>query len=76
MGILTEEDPVELLEGCLVLKMGINPKHWYATGQLRDWLIGLGLTNYFIHSQEPIVINLEPLDATQRKGNTSTHNFS
>jgi len=28
------------------------------------------------NSQEPIVINLEPLDATQRKGNTSTHNFS
>jgi Uma2 family endonuclease len=54
-GILTEDDPVELLEGCLVLKMGINPKHWYATGQLRDWLIGLGLTNYFVHSQEPIV---------------------
>jgi Uma2 family endonuclease len=54
-GILTEEDPVELLEGCLVLKMGINPKHWFATGQLRDWLIGLGLSNYFIHSQEPIV---------------------
>ena len=55
MGILTEDDPVELLEGCLVLKMGINPKHWYATGQLRDWLIGLGLPGYFVHSQEPIV---------------------
>jgi Uma2 family endonuclease len=54
-GILTEEDPVELLEGCLVLKMGVNPKRWYATGQLRDWLIGLGLTSYFVHSQEPIV---------------------
>jgi Uma2 family endonuclease len=54
-GILTEDDPVELLEGCLVLKMGINPKHWYATGQLRDWLIGLGLEAYFVHSQEPVV---------------------
>jgi Uma2 family endonuclease len=53
--ILTENDPVELLEGCLVLKMGINPKHWFATGQLRDWLVGLGLTDYFVHSQEPIV---------------------
>jgi Uma2 family endonuclease len=53
-GILTEEDPVELLEGCLVLKMGINPKHWFATGQLRDVLNRLGLLHAFVHSQEPI----------------------
>ena len=37
-GILTEDDPVELLEGWLVTKMSKNPKHRVATRLVREAL--------------------------------------
>jgi hypothetical protein len=37
-GILTEDDPVELLEGWLVTKMSKNPKHRGATRLVRQAL--------------------------------------
>src|SRR5437016_2092568 len=36
--IIDEDAPVELLEGLLVQKMGKNPPHNLATGQLQDLL--------------------------------------
>ena len=40
-GILSEDDPVELLEGWLVKKMTRSPPHTFATQTLRDLVPGL-----------------------------------
>ncbi|MBY0521865.1 MAG: Uma2 family endonuclease [Gemmataceae bacterium] len=53
-GILTEDDPVELLEGWLVIKMPINPPHTLATEQLRDLLPPLLPPGWFVNSQAPV----------------------
>src|SRR4051794_9689051 len=54
-GILTDDDPVELLEGILVQQMGKNPPHTFATQFIRDELppmMPAGL--WFVSDQEPI----------------------
>jgi Uma2 family endonuclease len=60
-GALTDDDPVELLEGWLVAKMPRDPAHTYVTQTLRDLLprlIGLG---YFVNDQEPVTfVDSEP----------------
>jgi Uma2 family endonuclease len=53
-GILTENDPVELLEGWLVEKMSKNPPHIVATGLLLDLLPRLLPAGWFLNVQEPI----------------------
>ena len=69
-GILSEDDPVELLEGWLVTKMHKTPTHSMATQQTRDALAGVLPANWFVNDQEPITIlnsELEP-DVTVVRG--------
>ncbi len=47
-------DPVELLEGLLVLKMSKHPPHVFANARLNDALSDLVPTGYFVNSQDPI----------------------
>jgi len=53
-GILTEDDPVELLEGMLVTKMAKNPPHRLATRLTRRALEALLPEGWFVDVQEPI----------------------
>ncbi len=53
-GILTEDDPVELLDGCLVPKMPKNPPHTLANGLVFEAIAGLLPAGWFADSQEPI----------------------
>jgi Uma2 family endonuclease len=53
-GILTDDDPVELLEGLLVVKMSKNPPHRVVTGLIREALALLIANNWYVDSQEPV----------------------
>jgi Uma2 family endonuclease len=60
-GILLSGDPIELLEGWLVLKMGKNSPHTIATQDNYDLLTRLLPDGWFVNSQEPVTtINSEP----------------
>ena len=60
-GILTEDDPVELLEGWLVEKMPKNPPHRRATRRLRLVLERILPSGWFVDIQEPITtLDSEP----------------
>jgi Uma2 family endonuclease len=60
-GILTDDDPVELLEGWLVVKMPKNPPHRLATQLTRAALERLIPTGWFVDAQEPVTTeNSEP----------------
>lgn len=60
-GILTSDDPVELLEGWLVFKMPKNPPHRVVTYLLRRLLERLLPEGWYVDSQEPITtIDSEP----------------
>ena len=53
-GILTDDDPVELLEGWLVTKMPKNPPHRLTTQLLREALAQLVPAGWYVDAQEPI----------------------
>jgi hypothetical protein len=53
-GILTDDDPVELLEGWLVPKMPKNPPHRITTRLTREALVGILPTGWYVDTQEPI----------------------
>jgi Uma2 family endonuclease len=53
-GILTEDDPVELLAGWLIPKMPKSPPHRAATRALRVALESLVPAGWYVDSQEPI----------------------
>ncbi len=53
-GILTDGDPIELLEGWMVRKMTTNPAHNFVTQNLRDLIDALHLNGYAISTQGPI----------------------
>lgn len=53
-GILTDDDPVELLEGWLVTKMPKNPPHPLTTQLTREALARLVPDGWFVDAQEPI----------------------
>ena len=53
-GILTDDDPVELLEGWLVAKMPTNPPHRAVTRLIRQVLERLVPAEWYVDSQEPI----------------------
>jgi len=53
-GILTDDDPVELLEGWLVTKMPKNPPHRLATQLMRETLAQLAPVGWYVDAQEPI----------------------
>jgi Uma2 family endonuclease len=55
-GILSSDDPVELLDGCLVRKMPKNPLHCYVSELLRERLAGLLPAGYFTSSQNPVTL--------------------
>jgi Uma2 family endonuclease len=55
-GILTDDDPVELLEGCLVTKMAKNPAHRLATRLVRTALESAVPEGWFVEAQEPITL--------------------
>ena len=54
-GILTDDDPVELLEGCLVKKMSKKPPHRLATRMAREAITPLLPSGWYLDSQEPMV---------------------
>jgi hypothetical protein len=56
VGILTADDPVELLGGLLVQKMSKNPPHRVATGLTREALGRLAPTGWYVDSQEPVTM--------------------
>jgi hypothetical protein len=53
-GILTEDDPVELLEGWLIVKMPKKPAHRTATYLVRTAIAALLPPGWYVDSQEPI----------------------
>jgi Uma2 family endonuclease len=53
-GILTDDDPVELLDGWLVSKMPKNPPHRVATRLLHQLLERLVPADWYVDTQEPI----------------------
>jgi Uma2 family endonuclease len=56
-GILTDDDPVELLEGWLVYKMPKNPPHRVTTKLVREALEQIVPKGWYVDSQEPITIS-------------------
>lgn len=52
-GILTDGDPVELLEGLLVVKVTKNPPHHVVTHLIRQALERLIPSGWYVDSQEP-----------------------
>jgi Uma2 family endonuclease len=52
--ILMDGDPVELLEGWLVMKMPKNPPHSFTTQMLREVLAAMLPLGWFVDDQEPI----------------------
>jgi Uma2 family endonuclease len=53
-GILKSGDPVELLEGWLILKMSKNPPHRLATYLARKAIEAAVPSGWYVDSQEPI----------------------
>lgn len=53
-GILRSGDPIEFLEGLLVIKMSKNPPHVFANSRLHDLLSQLVPAGWFVNSQDPI----------------------
>jgi Uma2 family endonuclease len=53
-GFFAEDENYELLEGWLVHKMTKNPAHWITTGLIRDALLALRITCFFVHSRDPV----------------------
>ena len=55
-GILTDDDPVELLDGWLVLTMPKNPPHRVCTRKVRRALEAILPAAWYADSQEPITL--------------------
>jgi len=55
-GILSSDDPVELLEGFLVVKMSKNPPHAKSTGRVQRHLDGKLPPGFFTRVQDPITL--------------------
>lgn len=56
-GILTADDPVELLAGWLVYKMPKNPPHRIATRLAQQALEAVVPAAWYVDAQEPITLN-------------------
>ena len=56
-GVLTDDDPVELLEGILVFKMPKKPAHRLALRKLIKAIEKLLPDGWFVQSQEPITLS-------------------
>lgn len=55
-GILTADDPVELLAGWLVYKMPKNPPHRIATRLTQKTLEAVVPTGWYVDAQEPVTL--------------------
>lgn len=55
-GILSDDDPVELLEGWLVIKMPKNPPHRLATQLTNSMLLHWLPAEWHLQTQEPITL--------------------
>jgi Uma2 family endonuclease len=55
-GVLTEDDPVELLEGVLVFKMPKKPKHRVALAKLQRALASVLPDGFSLQLQEPVTL--------------------
>lgn len=53
-GILVEDEPIELLEGCLVKQMTKKPPHVVSTGLVQDALTPLLPAGWHVSAQAPI----------------------
>lgn len=61
IGILTDDDPVELLQGWLITKMPKNPPHRLSTQLSRDTIARMLPAGWHVQDQEPItVLDSEP----------------
>jgi Uma2 family endonuclease len=56
-GILTDDEPVELLEGFLVVKMSKNPPHSKSTGRVQRHLDTRLPGGFFTRAQEPVTLD-------------------
>src|SRR4051812_36243109 len=56
-GVLTDDDPVELLDGVLVFKMPKKPPHRLAVRKLAKALERILPAGYFVQVQEPITLS-------------------
>lgn len=56
-GILTSDDPVELLAGWLVYRMPKNPPHRIATRLAQQALEAVVPAGWYVDAQEPITLN-------------------
>jgi Uma2 family endonuclease len=56
-GILTSDDPVELLAGWLVYKMPKNPPHRIATRLAQEVLEAVVPTGWYVDAQEPVTLS-------------------
>ncbi len=56
-GALTDDDPVEFLEGWLVYKMPKNRQHSLATARTRKSLERVMPEQWYVESQEPITLD-------------------
>ncbi len=74
-GILTEDDPVELLEGWIIQKMPRNPPHRVVSKLIRNGLEKIVPPGWSVDAQEPIVLeDSEPEpDITVIRGNSSDY---
>jgi Uma2 family endonuclease len=75
LGILTQDDPVELLEGWLIYKMPKNPPHRAATKLARTALEAVIPDGWYVDAQEPITLqDSEPEpDVVVVRGNTRNY---
>jgi Uma2 family endonuclease len=55
-GILTDGDPVELLDGWLVAKMNKNPPHSTVTVLLNEILLGACPAGWHVRSEQPVTL--------------------
>ncbi len=56
-GVFTDDDPIELLEGVLVLKKAKNPPHVIALAKLLHALVGHIPDGWSVRSQDPITLD-------------------
>jgi Uma2 family endonuclease len=75
LGILSDDDPVELLEGWLVYKMPKNPPHRATTKLTLNGLEAIISGDWYVDTQEPItLIDSEPEpDVVIVRGNTRNY---
>lgn len=55
-GILAEDEPVELLDGCLILKMTKNPPHSKSVGRVRRKLEALLPPGWYLRIQDAVTL--------------------